>query len=108
MQTGRRSYKGWEIGTYGTVLISAIPGILRLAHLLHEEVPLARQTLRKLLVEPLTFKPVMADGHKSYAFEGKARAGMLLEPFYLEMASQGDSNPCYRRERAYFMLFRAP
>ncbi len=54
---------------------------------LHADVAGARQALRRLLVEPLTFKPIMGGRNWAYAFEGRTRVGALLDPVYMEMAS---------------------
>lgn len=51
------------------------------------DVPGARRALRELLDGPLTFNPVMVEGKKAYAFEGRTRIGALLDPLYLKMAS---------------------
>ncbi|MHB8258618.1 MAG: hypothetical protein ACYDE0_15575 [Acidiferrobacterales bacterium] len=73
----------------------------RFRDLLHDEVPLARQVLRKLLVEPITFKPVVANGRKTYAFKGKTRVGPLLDPGYIGMASPMGFVPCANTHPAF-------
>ncbi len=64
--------------------------------LIYDDVPKARQALRKLLEEPLRFIPIERDGRNTYAFEGKTRVGALLaaDPlFYREVASPRGFEP---------------
>ena len=65
----------------------------RFAETLLADVPRARQALRELLVGPLTFRPVVVDGKKTYAFEGRTKVGVLLDPLYLEVASPRGFEP---------------
>ncbi|MEW8051322.1 MAG: recombinase family protein [Candidatus Thiodiazotropha sp.] len=65
----------------------------RFKGLVYSDVPLARQALRKLLVEPIEFRPVVLNGRKTYSFEGKTRIGALLDPGYIAMASPRGVEP---------------
>ena len=46
--------------------------------LMHADVPLARQALRKLLVGPIKCTPVVRDGRRDYAIRGETKLGALL------------------------------
>ena len=60
----------------------------RLKDLLHDNVPRARQVLQKMLVGPLSYKPAMVEGRKTFALEGKTLIGPLVDPeLYKGMAS---------------------
>lgn len=90
-----------RLGTAGTGneldhirLRKALEGrIGRFKELVCSDVPLARQALRKLLVEPIEFRPVVLNGRKTYSFEGKTRIGALLDPGYIAMASPRGVEP---------------
>ena len=63
---------------------------------LRADVPRARQALRQLLVEPLlTFNPVMVDGKKAFAFEGRTQVGALLDPLCMEVALPRGLEPLF-------------
>ncbi len=53
-------------------------GIGRFRELMAGDIPRARQAIRKLLAEPLTFIPVVVEGRKTYTFEGRMRIGPLF------------------------------
>ena len=54
----------------------------------------AQQALRKLLLEPMVFEPVVAaDGKKAYRITGKTRVGALLDPSHIGMASPRGVEP---------------
>jgi DNA repair exonuclease SbcCD ATPase subunit len=61
----------------------------RFTELLHGDIPLARQALRKLLAEPMQFQPVVRQGCKTYSFSGVTKVGALLDPDYI-----GGTPPC--------------
>ena len=61
--------------------------IARFKDLIHEDVPRARQGLRKLLDGPIRFIPVKDNGRKTYRFEGQTKVGPLFDPTYIRMAS---------------------
>ena len=65
----------------------------RFKDLIHEDVPLARQALRKLFAKPLRFNPVVYNSRKTYRFEGHTQVGALIDPIYLEMASPRGVEP---------------
>jgi hypothetical protein len=46
--------------------------------LIHADVPLARQALRKLLAGPIKCTPVIRDGRRDYVIQGEAKPGVLL------------------------------
>jgi site-specific DNA recombinase len=69
-----------------------------------QNTPLARQVLRRLLVEPIKCVPISRDGKRDFAVKGRATTG-ALSSFKAHVAANswrphGDSNPGYRRERA--------
>jgi hypothetical protein len=56
--------------------------------LIHSDVPIARQALRKLLAGPIAFSPVVRDGRKGYELEWNTKIGALLpHPTYIGVAS---------------------
>ena len=66
---------------------------------------LARQVLRRLLVEPIRCIPIVRDGRRDYAIRGVATTGAFLSGIWTKTAANrwrphGDSNPGYRRESA--------
>ena len=58
--------------------------------LLHDDVPLARRALGKLLVGPIRFIPV---DFKSWRVEGETQLGALLTPTSIRMASPTGFEP---------------
>ncbi len=58
--------------------------------LINDNVPRARQALRKLLEGPIWVKP--EDG-KGYAFRGETKLGALLPPDYVTLASPRGFEP---------------
>jgi DNA invertase Pin-like site-specific DNA recombinase len=76
----------------------------RLSELLRDDLPRARQVLRKLLDGPVWFAPVVRveDRRKSYTFSGRTRISPLIDMEFIKGRPQGDSNSCRRRERANF------
>ena len=65
----------------------------RFSALLHEDVPRARQVLRKLLAEPMRFEPIPEEGKKSYKISGKTHLGVLLDRGHIEVASRRGFEP---------------
>ena len=66
--------------------------------------PLARQFLRRLLVEPIKCIPITRAGKRDFAIRGRATTGAFTSAT-LKLAANswrphGDSNPGYRRESA--------
>ncbi len=59
----------------------------RFSELMHDNVPRARQALRKLLNGPVNLTPMIKDGRKTYSFEGETTVGPLLPPELIRMAS---------------------
>ncbi len=67
--------------------------------LLHANVSLARQVLRKLLVGPIKCVPVVQDGRKRYAILGETRLGPLLVPERVTLVPRKGLEPpqcCHR------------
>ena len=65
----------------------------RFRALLLGDVPVARQALRKLLLEPLRITPAMSGGRRTLAFEGRTTLGPLVDPTYKGMASRRGFEP---------------
>jgi len=59
----------------------------RFSELIHADVPVAGQALRKLLAEPMRFEPVELDGKKTYRITGKTKVGALLAGDHIRLAS---------------------
>jgi hypothetical protein len=55
--------------------------------LLHDNVAVARQVLRKLLHGPIHFVPEVREGRKTFRFYGETKLGPLLDPTFMKMAS---------------------
>jgi ssDNA-binding Zn-finger/Zn-ribbon topoisomerase 1 len=65
----------------------------RFEELLLGDVPLARQALRRLLIEPLRIAPVTVQGRRTLRFEGATTLGPLLDPSYKGWASPRGFEP---------------
>ena len=65
----------------------------RFPELLHGDVPVARQALRKLLPEPLRIRPVTADGRRTLGFEGTTVLGPLFDPTHKGWATPRGFEP---------------
>ena len=62
--------------------------------LIHSDVPIARQALRKLMAGPIAFSPVLRDGRKGYALKWETKIGVLLStPTYIGVASPRGFEP---------------
>ena len=65
----------------------------RFPELLHGNVPVARQALRKLLPEPLRIAPDTIEGRRTLRFEGVTTLGSLFDPTYKGLASPRGFEP---------------
>ena len=65
----------------------------RFPELLHGNVPVARQALRKRLPEPLSFAPATIEGRRTLRFEGVTTLGPLFDPTYKGLASPRGFEP---------------
>ncbi len=66
----------------------------RFDELIHSDVPIARQALRKLMAGPIAFSPQVRDGRKGYELKWETKIGVLLcTPTYIGVASPRGFEP---------------
>jgi hypothetical protein len=71
----RLETNGKELESLKAAIISRMG---KFQDLMHADVPLARQALRKLLVGPIKCTPVIRDGRRDYTIRGETKLGALL------------------------------
>jgi hypothetical protein len=71
----RLQTNGKELESLKAAIISRMG---KFQDLMHADVPLARQALRKLLVGPIKCTPVIRDGRRDYTIRGETKLGALL------------------------------
>ena len=86
----RLRYDARELGSLKAAMRERMT---KFQELMHSDVSLARQALRKLLSGPIKCIPVMRYGKKSYAFKGETRLGALLSTPSVTLASPRGFEP---------------
>jgi hypothetical protein len=76
-----------------TLKAGMIERMSRFQDLIHSDIPLARQALRKLLVGPIKCIPVVRDGKNGYAVRGETRLGALVPQACVRLASPRGFEP---------------
>ena len=67
--------------------------------LMHADIPLARQALRKLLVGYIKCTPIIRDGRRDYAIRGETKLGALLPTVSVTLVPRKGLEPpqcCHR------------